>query len=175
MCETCPLSFFKFHYFVNPKVWNKFIVSVIWLNKDSHKFQLLSYDQIFPGQIRMFAVANRLWPNSMLDTSDWFGTYDLACPFLSLPPNLTSAEDWESLVVENSSVCLWVSWAKPEFCMQGYSCGFSSHAKTKRRWKSCKRTCSNIDLKLAFLYYEWYIRLRVKGIKGRILHTVLRI
>lgn len=112
--ETCHIYFLGFHYFVNPEVWNKFIVSVIWLNKDSHKFQLLSYDQIFPGQIWMFAFANRLWPNSMLDTSDWFGTNDLACPFLSLPPNLTSAEDWESLVVENSS-CVppsFLGWAR---------------------------------------------------------------
>lgn len=82
--------------FVNSKVWSKFIVSVIWLNKDSHKFQLLSYDQIFPGQIKMFAVANKVWHSNMLDTSDWFGSNDLACPFLSLPPNLTLGEDWET-------------------------------------------------------------------------------
>lgn len=82
-------TFFEFYCFVNPEVWNKFIVSVIWLNKDSHKFQLLSYDQIFPGQ-KMCAVASRVWHNSMLDTSDWFGTNHLACPFLSLPPNLTT-------------------------------------------------------------------------------------
>ena len=96
ICEVCYISFKKkLHLFVNPKIWNKFIVLVIWLNKDPHKFQLLSYDQIFPGQIKMLAVANSVWPNSVLDTSDWFGTHNLACPFLSLPSNLTSAEDWE--------------------------------------------------------------------------------
>lgn len=54
--------------------------------------------------------------------------------------------------------------------MQGYSCGFSSQAKTRRHWKSCKRPCSNIDLKLALLYRDWYISLTVKGMKGGILY-----